>query len=42
MSGAGSLVDLDQQIFSNAKYRQQGDLNGEGGKLDQNKRKRLE
>ena len=32
MSSAGSLVDLDQKIISNAKYRRrQADLNGGGG-----------
>ena len=29
MSGAGPVVDLDQQIISNAKYRRQANANGE-------------
>ena len=40
MSGAGSLVDLDQQIISHAKYKRQTDPNGGGRELDQNKHKR--
>ena len=36
MSGAGSLVDLDQQILSNAKYSCRLTPNDGGGKLDQN------
>ena len=31
MSGAGSLVDLDQQIIWNVKYIRQTDSNGGGG-----------
>ena len=31
MSGAGSLVDLDQQIISYTKYWRQTDPNGGGG-----------
>ena len=42
MSGAGSLVDLDQQIISNTKYWGQIDPNGGGGELDRNKQQRLE
>ena len=32
MSGAGSLVDLDQQIISNTKYERETDPNGGGDK----------
>ena len=39
MSGAGSLVDLDQQIISNAKHERQVDPNGGGGELDRSKQK---
>ena len=33
MSGTGSLVNLDQQIITNAKYKRQTDPNGVGAEL---------